>query len=222
MPGGYREGSGRSKTGYYKGIYCGSTYELCWVVYALDHDIKFQRFSKGLKHNGVTYYPDFLLDDNVIVECKGYEQQDRVDAKTRVAEHHGYTVNVLRKSDLKFAFDYVTNKFNTTKYATLYDEYAPSYQYKCIECSACITCDTKRTTCEIFCSRQCSGKFRTKQQKNINRTELNQYIRKLTKDQALHIFNSPKAYVELSVNFGLSFGAISAIKNKKSYKWIHD
>lgn len=29
MPiGGYRKGSGRSKHGYYKGIYCGSTYEL--------------------------------------------------------------------------------------------------------------------------------------------------------------------------------------------------
>src|SRR6516164_8460315 len=31
--GGIRIGSGRSKSGYYKGIYCGSTYELCWVIY---------------------------------------------------------------------------------------------------------------------------------------------------------------------------------------------
>jgi len=28
--GGYREGSGHSYSGYYKGIYCGSTYELVW------------------------------------------------------------------------------------------------------------------------------------------------------------------------------------------------
>ena len=42
--GGYREGSGRSKSGYYNGIYCGSTYELCWVIYALDTQVKFDRF----------------------------------------------------------------------------------------------------------------------------------------------------------------------------------
>jgi hypothetical protein len=53
MAGGYRIGSGRSKSGYYKGIYCGSTYELCWAIHALDHNIKFSRFDKKLEKDGV-------------------------------------------------------------------------------------------------------------------------------------------------------------------------
>ena len=46
--GGYREGSGRSKSGYYKGIYCGSTYELAWMIYQLDNKIAFSRFNSAL------------------------------------------------------------------------------------------------------------------------------------------------------------------------------
>ena len=42
--GGYRPGSGRAKTGYYKGIYCGSTYELAWVIYQIDNNKDFSRF----------------------------------------------------------------------------------------------------------------------------------------------------------------------------------
>ena len=44
--GGYREGSGRSKHGYYKGVYCGSTYELVYVIYRLDHDLTVNRFNR--------------------------------------------------------------------------------------------------------------------------------------------------------------------------------
>lgn len=120
--GGYREGSGRSKHGYYKGIYCGSTYELCWVIYNLDHGIKFKRFPNFLEKDGLKYYPDFLLDDGkTIIETKGYESEESVQKKTKLAESFGYIVKVLRKNDLKDIFNYVETKYNTKKFQTLYD-----------------------------------------------------------------------------------------------------
>lgn len=157
--GGYREGSGRSKSGYYNGIYCGSTYELCWVIHSLDHGIKFKRFDSLIEKDGLKYYPDFILDDNkTIIELKGFEKQESVDKKTALAESFGYAVNVLRKEDLQYAFDYVKEKYSTTKYHILYDEYKPKYDYVCNYCSKEFSRDKKLKTDVVFCSRQCCGK----------------------------------------------------------------
>jgi len=157
--GGYRLGSGRSKSGYYKGIYCGSTYELCWVIYNIDHNIKFERFPSLIEDTNLKYYPDFILDDHkTIVEIKGFENQESVDQKTKLAESFGYVVKVLRKDDLHFAFDYVKEKYETTEYHTLYDGYKPSYHYTCECCSTEFSRDKKLKTDVVFCSRQCAGK----------------------------------------------------------------
>jgi hypothetical protein len=157
--GGYRSGSGRSKSGYYKGIYCGSTYELCWVIHSLDHNIKFTRFNGLLEKDGLKYYPDFLLaDGKTIIETKGFEKQESVDTKTALAESFGYTVKVLRKDDLQYAFDYVEEKYGTTEYYTLYDGYKPKYDYICGYCSTEFSRDKKLKTDVVFCSRTCAGK----------------------------------------------------------------
>jgi hypothetical protein len=156
--GGYRSGSGRSKSGYYKGIYCGSTYELCWVIYNLDHNIKFSRFDGFLEDSGSKYYPDFILDDNkTIVEIKGFEKQESVDRKTRLAESFGYIVKVLRQEDLKWVFEYVKKKYSD-KFYTLYDDYKPNYTYTCSFCKNEFKKDRKLKTNTVFCSRQCAGK----------------------------------------------------------------
>ncbi len=155
--GGYRVGSGRSKTGYYKGIYCGSTYELCWVIHAIDHGIEFTRFPGYVEANGKKYYPDFLLGDGkTIVETKGYEKIEAVDIKTKIAEFYGYTVNVLRKDDLKFAFEYVSNTYKTNKFYELYDGYKPKYQKLCLGCNSLFFSNNKKAKC---CSRICAGKM---------------------------------------------------------------
>lgn len=164
MAGGYRQGSGRSKSGYYKGIYCGSTYELCWVIYNLDHRIIFERFPGKLERSGVTYYPDFILaDGKTIVETKGYEKQESVDKKTVVAESFGYVVKVLRKQDLEYAFDYVEKTYKTKKFYELYDDYKPKYKHICDCCSVEFETDRKTKSQVKFCSRVCSGRFRNRQ-----------------------------------------------------------
>ena len=173
MSGGYRQGSGRSKSGYYKEIYCGSTYELCWVIYNLDHQIGFDRFPGKLKKDEITYYPDFLLSDGTtIIETKGYEKQESVDTKTRVAEFFGYTVQVLRKDDLHYAFSYVEETYNTKKFHELYDDYKPKYEYSCSFCKTIFQTDRKRNTENIYCCRSCSMKSTA----SINREENNKKI----------------------------------------------
>jgi hypothetical protein len=157
--GGYRPGSGRAKSGYYKGIYCGSTYELCWVIYSLDHGIEFERFPTKLEKNGIIYYPDFLLaDGKTIIETKGFECQEKVDTKTKVAESFGYNVKVLRKDDLKYAFSYVEETYKTKHFYELYDNYKPKYNYVCDCCHSEFSTDKKRKLEIKFCSRICAGR----------------------------------------------------------------
>ena len=159
--GGYRKGSGRSKSGYYKEIYCGSTYELCWVIYSLENGIKFDRFQGKLEKNGVVYYPDFLLDDGkTIIETKGYEKEDSVNKKTKVAESFGYNVKILRKKDLQYAFDYVYSIYKTRKYYELYDNYKPKYSHVCNCCKLMFETDRKIKTETKFCNRECAGRYR--------------------------------------------------------------
>lgn len=158
--GGYREGSGRSKAGYYRGFYCGSTYELCWVIYHLDNNFSFKRFEGCLEKDGLKYFPDFLVGMKKIVEIKGY-WTEAVDKKTKVAESLGYTVEVLYKKDLAHIFDYVTSEYKTKKFHTLYDKHKPNYTGICCYCKKQFSCERRKPKTDVvFCSRSCCGKYR--------------------------------------------------------------
>ena len=119
--GGYRENGGRSKFGYYKDIFCGSTYELAWVIWRLDHDLPVNRFKGYLEDKEIKlkYYPDFI-EGNKIYEMKGYWTK-KVDAKTDLAIRKGYEIDVLYKDDLKECFEWVYEKYKTKKLESLYD-----------------------------------------------------------------------------------------------------
>jgi hypothetical protein len=75
--GGHRLGSGRGKKGWYKGIFCDSSWELAYVLYMLE--IKQAPVRKNWEkfpytfHGKTRYYvPDFILGDKSYVEIKGY------------------------------------------------------------------------------------------------------------------------------------------------------
>lgn len=223
--GGYRKGSGRSKSGYYKSIYCGSTYELCWVIYSFDHNIKFSRFDGCLERGGIKYFPDFLLDDGkTIIETKGYESSQSVDKKTKIAESFGYIVMVLRKDDLTYAFDYVKQVYKTNKFYTLYDEYKPRYSYYCDHCQTEFTKDIKLKTEIKFCSRVCAGKYRKQHRSTSQKSPgYGNYKRILSKEQALDIFqNNNCSLQELAGKYHVTKNTVWFIKQKRTYKWIHD
>lgn len=168
--GGYREGSGRAKTGYYKGIYCGSTYELVWVIYNIDHGLTVNRFPGFLEKDGIKYYPDFLINKSII-EIKGYEKQGSVEQKTKVAESFGYQVTVLRKQDLETEFNWVKANYQYKELFELYDGYKPNYKLVCTYCGSDFNRNGKPKTTEVFCSRTCAGKGH----KGRNVLGINQY-----------------------------------------------
>lgn len=72
--GGYK--SGRGHRGWYKGIWCGSSWELAWVLFHLDQHTEFSRCEESFSYQweGVSrfYTPDFKVGE-LWVEIKGWE-----------------------------------------------------------------------------------------------------------------------------------------------------
>ena len=125
--GGYREGSGRGKQGWYKGIHCDSSWELAYLVYHLDHNLYIERCKEKRyyvwNNKQHTYYPDFITDDGII-EIKGYST-DQWKSK----EEQNSDVKVLYKNEIKPYLDYVTNTYGTD-FIKLYDGYNPKLDFK--------------------------------------------------------------------------------------------
>lgn len=121
--GGYRKGSGKSKNGYYNGIYCGSSYELIFLAYHLDIgsnikscDLKIPYMYENKQHN---YHPDFEID-GVIYEMKGY-YTETVDIKTKAAINNGYEIKVLYFEELEPMLKHIKEKFNFKNVIELYE-----------------------------------------------------------------------------------------------------
>lgn len=107
--GGYRQGSGRGKKGWYKGFFCDSSYELAYLIYCLDHNKDIKRNTEKRQYNwhGVVknYIPDFIVDGNVI-EIKGYKSE-QWEAKLKANPD----VTVLYEKDLEDVFKYINEKY---------------------------------------------------------------------------------------------------------------
>ena len=148
--GGYRKGSGRGKGGWYKNHWCDSTYELCWLIYQLDHNKTPIRNKKGYEYiyegKVYKYYPDFILDDK-IYEIKGYEtNKDKLKYKSVLDKE----LIILRKKDLEGVFEYINNKYSKD-HLSLYDDtkHTNYYQSKKKTC----TCGNKMDKNSKNCKR---------------------------------------------------------------------
>lgn len=157
--GGFREKSGRSKSGHYKGIYCNSTYELVWVIYRLDHNLPVQRFQSYITFDGNRkYYPDFV-DGNKIYEMKGWNTEKTnpvLVSKCKAAIDSGYEIQVLFKEDLTREFDWVKQHYKCSSLEELYDNHIPQYTYVCKRCGVEFTRTKKARTEAKICSRYCT------------------------------------------------------------------
>lgn len=110
--GGVREGSGRSKTGRYGGIYCGSTWELAYLVKSLDDGLDIVRCrDRFMLPNGRWYLPDFVVA-GTIIEIKGYVIDEAVQAdKVHAVISAGRNITVLRKEQMLPYLEYAKKKF---------------------------------------------------------------------------------------------------------------
>ena len=111
ISGGIRVGSGRGKSGWYKGYWCDSSWELAYVIYNLDHNIEFERNKEGFEYEYNNekhkYYPDFILEDGTYVEIKGYKSEI-TNAKIKYFPHK---IKLIYKENIKYYLNYVIEKY---------------------------------------------------------------------------------------------------------------
>ena len=117
--GGVRKGAGRGKNGWYKGYWCDSSWELAFVIYNLDNNIKFERNTEGFEYTFENekhkYYPDFIID-NKYVEIKGH-MNDKSISKIEQFENN---LIIIDKNNIKKYLDYTIDKYGK-KYIKLYE-----------------------------------------------------------------------------------------------------
>lgn len=118
LSGGYRKGIGRGKKGWYKGIFCDSSWELAFVIYHIDHNIPIKRCEEKLQYimNGKIrkYLPDFVVKDKII-EIKGWRDESSI-----IKEKCFPNILIIDKTSIIPYLDYVINKYGK-KFIRLYE-----------------------------------------------------------------------------------------------------
>ena len=148
--GGAREGSGYGKCGWYKDFYCGSTWELAFLIWALDMMLNIKRcktrYPYTFNEQQCTYLPDFTINEFTI-EIKG---QDTERTQAKISQCDISNLIVLRKEHLKSIFDYVKMTYGTN-FIELYEGNPHNMKN-----NACKKCSNPCKT--MFCSRSCAMK----------------------------------------------------------------
>ena len=121
--GGYRKGAGRGKRGYYKGLYCMSSWELAWVVYQLEHGKVVEQCKEKFKYvmNNETHYytPDFIMD-GIYYEIKNWHRPD-TDFKINYFPKDKRLILIEGCLNKPF-LDYVIEKYGKNFYDVLYEQ----------------------------------------------------------------------------------------------------
>lgn len=112
------------KCGYYKGIFCGSTWELAFLIFNLDRGNEIKRceltFRYELEDGIHTYFPDFIMD-NIIYEVKGREYGSLVE-KNEAVEKAGYEIIMIKKKEINPIIKVVKESFKVKNLVELYDK----------------------------------------------------------------------------------------------------
>lgn len=116
--GGYRKGSGIGKSGWYKGIYCDSSWQLAYVIYHIDHGLNIARNKQKRSYiwndEQHIYIPDFITDQGII-QIKGYKSE-QWNAKI----NQNKDIKVLYKQQIKLYLDYVVSQYGK-EFISLYE-----------------------------------------------------------------------------------------------------
>lgn len=148
--GGYRIGAGHGKNGWYAGYWCDSSWELAWVIYNLDHGVKFTRNHKKFEYEYCgkvrRYVPDFVLDDGMYVEIKGWTWLPELESKI---SQFPLKLKVLYKDDLNPIFEYVVRTYGKDFIKLYQGNPHNDKKNSCIVCQA--PCKKK------CCSKRCAG-----------------------------------------------------------------
>ena len=121
--GGYNPNSiKKHHKGIYKNIHCDSSWELAFLVYHLDNNIKIERcnqyFHYTYNNKLRKYYPDFIID-NKFIEIKAVIT-DQVKAKIDQFPNDKQLI-ILYKQDIMQYLSYCIYKYGNNFWETLYD-----------------------------------------------------------------------------------------------------
>ena len=112
------------RSGWFKGIWCDSSWELAFLVYNLDKNIDVKRSNISIPYQFENkthhYFPDFVID-NIYYEIKG-RIKDTNEVKIQAAKDLGIELKVLYKKDIKPYIDYCINKYGDKFWEVLYDK----------------------------------------------------------------------------------------------------
>lgn len=192
--GGYRKGSGRGKSGWYKGYWCDSSWELAWIIYNIEHGISFTRNNEKFDYfyNGKKslWIPDFILNNGVFVEIKGYFTEQ---AKEKIKQFPNNII-ILGKDEIEPAIRYVVGKYGKN-YISLYDNFKNTItgktrivksnvpktrkNRKVLRFDYCKVCNSQISYGKIFCSKKCTSKLN--HIKQVNR--VNEFLGKIDKNR---------------------------------------
>lgn len=118
--GGIRKGAGRGKKGWYKGIFCDSTWELAFVIWNIDMGVPIKRSSLKLPYTldgkVFNYHPDFVIGNNKIVEIKGFLDKKSIAKKTQYPD-----ITFLMKEDMVPYIEYAKGKAGRDDITVLYE-----------------------------------------------------------------------------------------------------
>jgi hypothetical protein len=159
--GGYYKNSSRGKSGWYKGYWCDSSWELAWVIYNIENSIEFKRNTEGFKykyeHKVYNYFPDFILNnEEIYIEIKGWMTEKNRQKILQFPKK----LNVLTGNEMKPILEYVRNKYGED-FISLYED-----KKLTIYTNTCKNCGVKCNRRNDFCGNSCSMKYRHKLKKN--------------------------------------------------------
>ena len=153
--GGKRHGAGRGKNGWYKGYWCDSSWELAYVIYNLEHDIKFERNYEGFEYEFEgkkhKFYPDFKLEDGSYVEVKGWLTAQTISKISQFKK----CIFVVDKYEITKYLKYVEDKYGKD-YIRFYDDKILKVEKILRECGECKNILSKNN--KIGLCKVCSAK----------------------------------------------------------------
>lgn len=194
--GGIRKGGGRTKKGWYMGIWCDSSWELAFLIYHLDKCNKIIKnethFEYEFNNKKYKYYPDFILNGEYC-EIKGYEDDKSKEKKKQFP----YKLNTYYTQEMKPILEYVILKYGKD-FIKMY-EYSNNKNYsKQYDLCKCGNKKHKK-------SKQCNDCYRI-YRRIVNRPSYEQLIKEINE----------LGYVGTGKKYNVSDNAIR--KWKKNYE----
>lgn len=114
---------GKFKKGMYKNFYCDSSWELAFIIYCLDNNIKIERNRKGFEYEFENskhmFYPDFIVD-GVFYEIKGFFDRKLNDKLKYFPSNEN--IVILYRKDIRKYIDYCENVYGKNFIDILYEQ----------------------------------------------------------------------------------------------------